>query len=91
MEFESASFVPCNPPGSYTPFPCGNGNWSSKIWNEKRLHCEGGQLIAKWSFASDWKLAADARGELGGWQPVFHAAVTTDNVWLPGAGGTVRS
>ena len=64
MEFESASFVPCNPPGSYTPFPCGNGNWSSKIWNEKRLHCEGGQLIAKWSFASDWKLTPDAGGEL---------------------------
>ena len=89
MEFTSGTYVSCNPPGSYTPFPCGNDNWFNQTWNEKRLHWEGGQLTEKWSFASDWHPAPDAGGELGGWQPVFHAALSNDVVWVPGAGGTV--
>jgi hypothetical protein len=89
MEFISGTFVSCNPPGSYTPFPCGNDNWFNQVWNEKRLHWQAGKLVEKWSFASDWKPAPDAGGELGGWQPVFHAALTEDAVWIPGAGGTV--
>jgi hypothetical protein len=89
MEFISGTYVSCNPPGSYTPFPCGNDNWFNQVWNEKRLHWQGGQLVEKWSFASDWKPEPDAGGELGGWQPVFHAALTDDAVWVPGAGGTV--
>jgi hypothetical protein len=89
MEFISGKYVSCNPPGSYTPFPCGNDNWFNQVWSEKRLHWEAGQLVEKWSFASDWKPEPDAGGELGGWQPVFHAALTADYVYLPGAGGTV--
>ena len=89
MEFISGNYVSCNPPGSYTPYPCGNDNWFNQVWNEKQLHWEGGQLVEKWSFASDWKPEPDAGGELGGWQPVFHAALTDDAVWVPGAGGTV--
>ena len=38
MEFISGKYVSCNPPGSYTPFPCGNDNWYNQVWNEKRLH-----------------------------------------------------
>src|SRR5262249_13927389 len=56
---------------------------------EKRLHWHTGQLEEDWSFASDWQPPPDASGELGDWQPVFHAALTGDAVWLPGAGGTV--
>ncbi len=89
MEFISGSYVSCNPTGSYTPFPCGNDNWFNQVWNEKRLHWQNGQLVEAWSFASDWKPEPDAGGELGGWQPVFHAALTSDAVWVPGAGGTV--
>jgi len=89
MEFISGKYVSCNPPGSYTPFPCGNDNWYNQVWNEKRLHWQNGQLVQMWSFASDWKPEPDAGGELGGWQPVFHAALTGDSVWVPGAGGTV--
>jgi hypothetical protein len=89
MEFTSGTYVACNPPGSYTPFPCGNDNWFNQVWNEKRLHWRGGQLEQAWSFASDWKPAPDAGGELGGWQPVFHAALDDSGVWVPGAGGTV--
>jgi hypothetical protein len=89
MEFISGTYNSCNPPGSYTPFPCGNDNWFNQVWSEKRLHWQAGQLVEKWSFASDWKPAPDAGGELGGWQPVFHAAMTEDAIWVPGAGGTV--
>lgn len=89
MEFISGTYVSCNPPGSYTPFPCGNDNWFNQVWNEKRLHWQGGQLVEKWSFATDWKPEPDAGGELGGWQPVFHGAVSNDVVYVPGAGGTV--
>src|SRR5215467_6769911 len=89
MEFTSGNYVSCNPPASYSPFPCGNDNWFNQVWNEKRLHWENGQLVQKWSFASDWKPEPDAGGELGGWQPVFHAALTSDAVWVPGAGGTI--
>jgi hypothetical protein len=89
MEFISGKYVSCNPPGSYTPFPCGNDNWYNQVWNEKRLHWQNGQLVQMWSFASDWKPEPDAGGELGGWQPVFHAALTSDSLWVPGAGGTV--
>jgi hypothetical protein len=89
MEFISGKYNSCNPPGSYTPFPCGNDNWFNQVWSEKRLHWQSGQLVEKWSFASDWKPEPDAGGELSGWQPVFHAALTTNSVWVPGAGGTV--
>src|SRR5713226_8735968 len=89
MEFISGTYNSCNPTGSYTPFPCGNDNWFNQVWNEKRLHWQNGQLVQMWSFASDWKPEPDAGGSLGGWQPVFHAALTSDSVWVPGAGGTV--
>jgi hypothetical protein len=89
MEFISGTYTSCSPPGSYTPYPCGNDNWFRQVWNEKRLHWEGGRLVEKWSFASDWKPEPDAGGELGGWQPVFHAALANDAIWVPGAGGTV--
>ena len=89
MEFIGGTYNSCNPAGSYTPFPCGNDNWFNQVWSEKRLHWQAGQLVEKWSFASDWKPEPDAGGELGGWQPVFHAALTEDVIWVPGAGGTV--
>jgi hypothetical protein len=89
MEFISGTYNSCNPVGSYTPFPCGNDNWFNQVWSEKRLHWEAGNLVEKWAFASDWKPEPDAGGELGGWQPVFHAAMTDDAIWVPGAGGTV--
>ena len=92
MEFETGRWVPCSPPGSGNPPAgepaCGTDSWNLKIWNERRLHWEAGQLVEKWNFASDWKPEPDAGG-LGGWEPVFHAAVTDDAVYVPGAGGTI--
>src|ERR1700687_5046038 len=92
MEFETGRWVPCSPPGSGVPPAgepaCGTDSWNLKIWNEKRFHREAGQLVEKWNFASDWKPEPDAGG-LGGWEPVFHAAVADDFVYVPGAGGTI--
>jgi hypothetical protein len=67
----------------------GNDNWFKQVWNEERLHWKGGQLVEGWAFASDWKPAPDAGGELGGWEPVFHGALTDVGIRVPGAGGTV--
>jgi len=89
MEFKSGKYVNCNPAGTYAPYPCGPDNWNNQTWNEKRLHWEGGSLVTKWEFASDWKPEPDASGELGDWEPVFHAAVSDQHVYVPGAGGTV--
>jgi len=66
MEFISGKYVSCSPPGSYTPFPCGNDNWFNQVWSEKRLHWQAGQLVEKWSFASDWKPGAGC-GRRTGW------------------------
>lgn len=89
MEFKSGKYVNCSPPGTFEPYPCGPDNWSNQIWSEKRLHWEGGSLVAKWEFVSDWKPEPDASGELGDWEPVFHAVVSNDSIYVPGLGGTV--
>ena len=90
MEFKSGRFIECDPPGSGNPPPgeddCGQSAWNSQIWNEKRLHWEGGNLVEKWNFQSDWKAV---RVELAQWEPVFHAVLADNFVYVPGLGGTV--
>jgi hypothetical protein len=61
-------------------------HWNSQIWNEKRLHWEGGDLVEKWSFQSDWK---PEPADLAQWEPVFHPALTGDAIYVPGFGGSV--
>jgi len=89
MEFKSGTYTSCNPPGTYAPYPCGPDNWNNQVWNEKKLHWDDGKLVTRWTFASDWKPEPDASGELGDWEPVFHAAVSGDSVYVPGLGGTI--
>ncbi len=90
MEFKTGRFIECSPPGSGNPPPgetdCGISAWNSQIWNQKRLHWEGGQLVEKWNFQSDWKAV---RIELAQWEPVYHAVLANDFVYDPGFGGTV--
>jgi len=62
-------------------------HWNTQIWNEKRLHWQGGQLVEMWTFASDWK--PEPADLVGGWEPVFHAALANDFIYVPGAHGTV--
>jgi hypothetical protein len=61
--------------------------YNSQIWHEKRLHWEGGQLVTKWDFVTDWK--PEPIDFSGGWEPVFHAVLSNDQIYVPGLGGTV--
>jgi hypothetical protein len=77
MEFKS---------GTYTTLD----HWETQTWNEKRLHWENGALVAKWSFASDWKPAPYSKQPTGpAWEPVFHAALAGSSIYVPGAGGSL--
>jgi hypothetical protein len=89
MEFKTGTYVSCSPPGSGSPFPCGPDAWSTQIWNVNRLHWSNNNLVAQWTFRSDWKPAPNAGGGLGGWEPLFHPALTASSVYVPGAGGTI--
>jgi hypothetical protein len=67
--------------GSYSsPF-------NSQVWQEARLHWEEGHLVTKWSFTSDWK--PEPLSFVGVWEPVFHAVLSGDSVYVPGLGGTL--
>lgn len=95
MEFKTGNYVPCNPPGSGRPYPCGPDAWNNEIWNERAFTWQSGVLVESWNFQSDWKPEpnTDSGGNhfdgLAGWEPVFHAALWNGFVYVPGAGGTV--
>ncbi len=79
MEFKS---------GTYTDIT----HWETQIWNEKRLDWNHGHLSEVWSFQSDWKPVPYASFNTGSgpaWEPVFHAALSGNFIYVPGAGGSV--
>jgi hypothetical protein len=90
MEFKGGRFIECSPAGSGNPPPgetdCGQSAWNSQNWNQKRLHWEGGQLVEKWIFKSDWKAV---RIEVAQWEPVYHAVLANGSVYDPGFSGSV--
>jgi hypothetical protein len=61
--------------------------FNSQVWHEKRLHWEGGHLVEKWDFTADWK--PEPIDYVGGWEPVFHAVLANDYIYVPGVGGTI--
>jgi hypothetical protein len=74
--------------GTYTSL----ATWETQIWNEQRLHWEHGALVQAWAFQSDWKpIPYGSTTTFNGpaWEPVFHAALADDFVYVPGFGGTV--
>jgi outer membrane protein assembly factor BamB len=90
MEWKTGTYIPCDPPGWMTDEPCGVNTWNTQIWNERRLHWQGGRLVEKWTFASDWKPPrVPALNFLGPSEPVFHAILVKGHVYVPGAGGTL--
>jgi outer membrane protein assembly factor BamB len=77
MEFKSGTFT-------------GVTTWETQIWNERRLHWDHGNLVTRWSFASDWKpvpFGSPTRGPA--WEPVFHAVLSGSFVYVPGASGSI--
>jgi hypothetical protein len=76
MEFKTGSFT-------------GNSTWNTQIWNQRRLSWEGGNLVEKWNFQSDWK--PEPRRLVGQniWEPVYHAVLSGNFIYDPGLGGTI--
>ncbi|HUI40349.1 MAG TPA: hypothetical protein VL523_00120 [Terriglobia bacterium] len=91
LEFESGRYKPCDPPGSGMPYPCGPDAWDLQIWNERAFAWKNGALATLWNFQSDWKPEPNGRGYsgLGGWEPVFHAALSNGYVFVPGFSGSI--
>ncbi len=74
--------------GAYTSVLTRN----TQIWNEKKLHWKHGRLAEAWSFESDWKpvpLFSFLTGNGPFDEPVFHAVLVGDYVYLPGFGGSI--
>jgi outer membrane protein assembly factor BamB len=69
--------------GAYTGF----GNWSSEVWQVRKLRWSGGGLETAWTFSTDWQPLPLT---MTAWQSVFLPALSDAGVWVPGAGGTVH-
>jgi hypothetical protein len=69
--------------GTVLPYSFGLLNWG-----EKGFEWREGKLVETWAFQSDWK----APGALSDfWEPVFHAALANDGVYVPmGYGGIAK-
>ena len=88
MLFKAGTYVPCVPPGSGQPFPCGPNDWNTEVWNETDLQWQNGQLVRVWNFATDWTPVPNDY-TLGGWEPLFQPVLTGTYIYVPGAGGTI--
>jgi hypothetical protein len=88
MMFKSGMHVPCVPPGSGEPFPCGPFAWDQQVWTVRHFEWRGSRLAPRWTFRTDWHPLPNT-ADLAGWEPVFHPAMDEDFVYAPGAGGAV--
>jgi len=68
--------------GTYSGF----GNWDSITWTVRKLRWNGESLETAWTFASDWKPEPI---ELTNWESVFLPAMSGQDLYVPGSGGTV--
>ena len=55
-------------------------------WGETGFQWQNGQLVQIWSYQSDWKAPGNLRDF---WEPVFHASLANDAIYLPGANGSI--
>jgi outer membrane protein assembly factor BamB len=64
--------------------------WNTQTWNEKKLHRTHGHLSEVWSFESDWKPVPFSSSVTGPYvEPVFHAVLAGNYVYVPGFGGSI--
>ena len=68
--------------GTYTNFRA----WETQTWNVRKFHWEDRQLVPRWTAESDWDPVPSGGPRA---EPVFHAALAEEFVYMPGAGGTV--
>jgi len=90
VEVKSGAYVPCPRDQNNRIIAdagnCGNATRDALVRNQKRFRWEGGALIEKWTFTSDWKPLSES---LASFEPVFQSAIGGDAIYVPGAGGTV--
>ncbi|HJZ83861.1 MAG TPA: hypothetical protein VKN99_01770 [Polyangia bacterium] len=84
MEFKAGDYTPCVPPTPMTPRMCAPDRWRTQIWTEKRYHWEGGALVRKWTFPSDWKPPPT-----GGFEPFFQPVIVGPRMYVPGGAGSI--
>jgi hypothetical protein len=96
MEQKSGTYIDCHPLiGWLYGEDCGPNAWYWMIWNVARYDWVNGQAVQSWIFSSDWKPEPNAtnflHGFVGlqGWEPVFHPALSSEYLYVPGAGGTL--
>jgi hypothetical protein len=68
--------------GTYTGF----GNWDSITWSVRKLRRSAREFETVWTFESDWKPEPLA---LTAWESVFLPAISGNDIFVPGLGGTV--
>jgi len=68
--------------GTYTGF----SNWSSQTWGIRKFVWQEQELAVQWRAESDWFPVPPGAARF---EPVFHAALTEERVYMPAAGGTV--
>ncbi|HSY51834.1 MAG TPA: hypothetical protein VLC46_23730 [Thermoanaerobaculia bacterium] len=59
---------------------------SRLVWSVHHLHWENGQLVDKWSAATDWQ---PVPARLGLWEPAFQSVLANGFLYVPAAGGTL--
>jgi len=93
VEVKSGTYTACvsdgsadGSPESADGGPCGLEAWDTQVWGETHYQWQNGSLVQLASFQSDWKPEA---GDLAIWEPLFHAAIDGNSLWVPGAQGSV--
>ncbi|HXX31823.1 MAG TPA: hypothetical protein VEJ89_14065 [Myxococcaceae bacterium] len=88
VETKSGQYTACDAQGNGPDGgPCGPAAWDTQVWGEVHHRWQGGALVEVNRFDSDWvPVPPDLAG---GWEPLFHAALDGNVLWVPGAGGTV--
>lgn len=61
-------------------------NYGTQLWGENRFEWQNGQLVQVWSYLSDW-VAPGSVNDF--WEPVFHAVLQGQFVYVPGSGGSI--
>ena len=70
-------------------------DWETQTWGLRRWDWKDGELVATWTYWSDWKpvpyaqFGVNPRGNGPFWEPVFQAASRGAFLYVPGAGGAI--
>ena len=60
--------------------------WDTQLWTEEHWKWSGSTLQFDWSAGTDWK---PVPSEVAGSEPLFQPVIVGDNLYMPGAGGSV--